>query len=144
MGVHAPPLSMVHLSEGSIEAPAVALSSAPPPLEPIESLDSGDRGGMGAPVSPSLESFGQVVPVGDEVMPSRTLPPIPGAFFAKKLCDFLASLEADELGSGKTIGCLLKEREIRRKTKKVGSCKEKPFKSKSKKIWASGKAHAVA
>jgi hypothetical protein len=44
-------------------------------------------------------------------------------------------LEADDLG--KTIGCLLKEREIRKakKTKKVGSgsLKEKSFKSKSKK-----------
>jgi hypothetical protein len=54
--------------------------------------------------------------------------------FAKKFCDFLAGLKADDPGSGKTIGCLLKERELRkeRATKEVGSgsLKEKTFKSK--------------
>ena len=44
-----------------------------------------------------------------------------GALFARKLCDFLINLEADDPGSGETIGCLLKEREIRNKNKKAGS-----------------------
>ena len=63
----------------------------------------------------------------------------PEALLAKKLCDFLVNLEADDPGSGKTIGCLLKERAIRRKGKKVGSGipKEKSFKSKTKKSGAS-------
>ena len=62
--MHAPPSSMVHLPEGSIEAPVVALSPTPPPLELIEPLDSIHRGGMSTLVSPSPESFGQVVPEG--------------------------------------------------------------------------------
>ena len=77
------------------------------------------------------------------VVASRALPPVPRAFFAKKLCDFLARLEHGDPGSGKTIGCLLKEREIRNESKKVGSCKEKSFKSKTKKTGASGKEPIV-
>ena len=64
-------------------------------------------------------------------MASRALSPVPGALFAKKLCDFLVSLEADDPGSGKTIGCLLKERAIRNKSKNLGSCKEKSFTRKA-------------
>ena len=127
------PLSMVHLQVGSVGTSVEALSSKPPLLEPNKLLDSVDRGVFGVVAVPSPESSGHVIPSGDEVVASRVLPPDPGAFFAKKLCDFLVRLEVDDPGSSKTIGCLLKEREIRNKNTKVGSCKEKSFKSKSKK-----------
>jgi hypothetical protein len=57
---------------------------------------------------------------------------VPGALFAqKKFCYFLTNLEADDPGSGKTIGCLLKERPIRNKSMKMcsGSLKRKSKKS---------------
>ena len=114
--------------------------STPPPLEPSKSLDSVDRDGLSVVVCPSPEFVGQMVTVGDEVVASRASTPIPGALFAKKLCDFLVRLEADDPGFGKTIGCLLKERKIKRKGKKVGSCKEKSTKGKNKKLAASRKA----
>ena len=69
-GMSAPPLAMVQLPQGSIEAPTVALLSAVPLLEPIEPLDFVHREGMGVLVSPSTESFGQLVP--DEVMTFTT------------------------------------------------------------------------
>jgi hypothetical protein len=77
-----------------------------------------------------------------DVVTSGVVAPIPGALFAKKLYDFLINLEADDPGSGKTIGCLLKEWEMTNKNKKVGSDipKEKSFKSKIKKSGAFKKA----
>ena len=98
----------------------------------------------------SAESIGQVVSVGDEVVVSSAmasaLASVPGPLFAKKLCDFLVRLEADDPGSGKTIGCFLKEREMRSKSKKLvsGIRKEKSFKSKIKKSGASRKGSAAA
>jgi hypothetical protein len=101
--------------------------------------------GLDDVVIQSTQSIGKGVSVGDKVVASSALPPIPGALFAKKLCDFLVSLEADDPGSGKTIGCLLKERELRRKSK-VGPdiLNEKLFKSKIKKSGASRKALTAA
>jgi hypothetical protein len=63
---------------------------------------------------------------------------VPQAFFAKKLCDLIASLEAAGLGSGKTIGCLLRANASRGKNKKARSiiAKEKSLRMKSKKIGA--------
>jgi hypothetical protein len=74
------------------------------------------------------------------------LPPVPGALIAKKLYDFLVGLEADDPGSGKTIGCLLKEREMRTKSKKevFGIPKERSTKSKIKKGGASRKAYVAS
>jgi hypothetical protein len=81
----------------------------------------------------------------ENVVASGVVAPITGALFAKKLYDFLVNLEADDPGSGKTIGFLLKEREMRNKSK-VGSgiLKEKSFKSKIKKSGASKKASTTA
>jgi hypothetical protein len=55
-------------------------------------------------------------------------------------------LEADDPGSGKTIGCLLKEREMRNRSKKVavGIPKERSTKSKIKKGVASRKTSAAS
>jgi hypothetical protein len=68
-----------------------------------------------------------------------------GGSLCKEFSDFLVSLEADDPGSGKTIGCLLKERELRRKSK-VGPdiLNEKLFKSKIRKSGASRKAVTAA
>jgi hypothetical protein len=65
---------------------------------------------------------------------------------ARKFCDFLARLEADDPGSGKTIGCLLEERAIRNKCKNVGSSvlEEKSSKRKSKKSGSTRKASTSA
>lgn len=73
--------------------------------------------------------------------------PIHGAYFARKLCDFLASL--DDV-SGKMIGRLLKEKATRDKSKKGGTnprsgiLKEKSNRAKSKRCVPKGKASAVA
>ena len=45
-----------------------------------------------------------MVPMGDEVVASRASTPIPGALFAKKLCDFLIRLEADDLVLARKLG----------------------------------------
>jgi hypothetical protein len=65
---------------------------------------------------------------------------------ARKLYNFIASLEADDPGSGKTIGCLLEERALRNKSKKVGCSilKEKSFKGIKKKSGSARKASATA
>ena len=124
----------------------VALPCTPAPLEPNQLLDFVDRGGLSAEVFHSPECFGQVVPMADKVVASGALESVLGTLFAKKLCDFLVSLEVDDPGSSKTIGCLLKEREIKSKRKKVGSgiLKERSLKSKIKKIGVSRKASAAA
>jgi hypothetical protein len=112
------------------------------PLEPTQPLAFEERGGLDVVVPHPPECTIEVSIV-DEVVVSRALTPVPGALFAKKICDFLTRLEADDPGSGKTIGCLLKEREIRkaRATKvESGSLKEKSFKSKSKKSGSVKKA----
>jgi hypothetical protein len=72
--------------------------------------------------------------VGAEVVASSASAHIPGALFAKKLCDSLISLEVDDSRYGKTIGCLPKERQMRSKSK-LGpvTLEEKSFKSKIKK-----------
>jgi hypothetical protein len=82
----------------------------------------------------SPECLVQVVPVGDEVaassvfdyvggevVASGVLAPVLGALFTKNLCDFLTNLEDDDLESGKTVGCLLKEREMRNKKREGGT-----------------------
>jgi hypothetical protein len=138
------PMSVVHQMVDSPEA-TVPLPHALSPLEPSQTLSSVEREGLDDIVVHSTESIGQVVSVGGNVVVSGVVAPIPGALFAKKLYDFLVNLEADEPSSGKTIGCLLKERERRNKSK-VGSgiLKEKSFKSKIKKSGASKKASTTA
>jgi hypothetical protein len=75
----------------------------------------------------------------DEVVVSDALAHVPRAMFAEKFCDFLTNLEADDLGSGKTIGCLLNERAMRRELaiKKARSSilKENLSRAKAKKEW---------
>ena len=139
----AKPASLVVRPIGTSE---VALPCTPAPLEPNQSLDFVDRGGLGVEVFHSPECFGQVVPMGDEVVACGALESVPGSLFAKNLCDFLVSLGVDDPWSGMTIGCLLKEREIKSKSKKVGSgtLKERSLRSKINKIGVSRKASAAA
>jgi hypothetical protein len=49
----------------------------------------------------------------DDVVAASVLPPAPGAHFISKVYDFLTNLNAANPGSGKMIGCLLKEKAIR-------------------------------
>lgn len=56
--------------------------------------------------SHSPESIGHVVPVGDVVVASRALAYVPEALFAKKICVFLATLDATNPRSSKMIDCL--------------------------------------
>jgi hypothetical protein len=141
----ASPLSMVHQMVDSLDASGVPLPPATPSLEPSRTLAFVEKEGVDVIAVPSKESIGQVVSVDGDVVASTIVAPIPGALFAKKLIDFLVCLEADDPGSGKTIGCLLKEREMRNKSKKVGSgiMKEKSFKSKIKKNGALKKASVI-
>ena len=74
---------------------------------------------------------------------------VPGALIAKEICDFLATLDAANPESGKTVGCLLKEKAI--KDKKSGGASSRPVvlkvkssKCKSKKSGAIEKASTVA
>jgi hypothetical protein len=87
-----------------------------------------ERGGLDI-VVPQLPE----VSVDDEVSMHGALAHVRWALFARKFCDFLPRLEADDPGPGKTIGCLLEEWGIRNKRKNVGSIilKDKSFKSKS-------------
>jgi hypothetical protein len=98
------------------------------------------------PVGDEVAASGVLAPVGGKVVASSVLAPVPGALFAKKLYDFLVNLEADDPGSGKTIGCLLNEREMRNRSKKVsvGIPKERSTKSKIKKGVASRKTSAAS
>jgi hypothetical protein len=143
------PMSVVHQMVDSPEASTASTVPLPPallaPLEPSQTLSSVEREGLDDIVVHSTKSIGQVVSVDGNVVASGVVAPIPGALFAKKFYDFLVNLEADDPGSGKTIGCLLKEREMRNKSK-VGSgiLKEKSFKSKIKKSGASKKASTTA
>lgn len=138
----APSQPMVQPEMGSLGSSEVA--STLPPLEPNQ------RGGLSDDVFLSPKSIGQVIPVGDKAALSSALSSVPGALFAKKFCEFLTNLEASSPGSGKTIGVLLKEKEIRDKGKKMGAnhlsgiLKEKSFKGKSKKSGVTRKAFVAA
>jgi hypothetical protein len=85
---------------------------------------------------------------GNSVFPSGilALSVLSSGILAIRSYDFLINLEADDPGSGKTIGCLLDEREIRNNSKKVGSSvlKEKSFKGKTKKSGSTRKAYVAA
>jgi hypothetical protein len=65
------------------------------------------------------ESIRQVVHVGDVVVTSGILIPMPRTLVAKEICDFLVSWGAANPGSNKTIGCLWKEKASRDKRKEV-------------------------
>lgn len=74
---------------------------------------------------------------------------MPGALTAKEICAFLATLDAVNPGSDKTIGCLLKEKVIR--DNKSGATSSRPVvlkkksnKCRSKKSGAIEKASALA
>jgi hypothetical protein len=111
------------------------------PLDPAQPLASVEQGSLDI-VAPRLPKVSVDV---DVSMPSL-LAPVPGALFARKFCEFLARLEADDPGSGKTIGCLLEEGAIRNKCKNVGSSvlEEKSSKRKSKKSGSTRKASTSA
>jgi hypothetical protein len=65
-------------------------------------------------------SIGHVVSVSDVVHTSGALAPVPGSLVSKEICDFFATLVAANPGSGKTIGCLLKKKANKDKSKKGG------------------------
>jgi hypothetical protein len=90
------PLSMVHQTADSLETAAVPLSPAPPLSEPSQTLTLVEQEGLDDVAIHSTQPIRKVVSVGDEVVASSALPSIPGALFAKKLCDFLVSLEAED------------------------------------------------
>jgi hypothetical protein len=137
---------MVQLKVDLLEASVRPLVSTPSPPEPTPSLAFLERGGLDVVVPCSPESTRREVSPDKEVIMSNALAQVPSALFARKLCNYLINLEADDPGSGKTIGCLLDERAIRNKSKKVGSSilKEKSFKSKSKKSGSLRKAYVAA
>jgi hypothetical protein len=139
-------MSMVQLKVDFPEASAMPLTPTPSPSEPTLPLAFVERGGLDVVVPRSPESTRQEVSLDEEVVVSGALAQVPGAIFARKLYDFLINLEADDPGSGKMIGCLLDEREIRNNSKKVGSSvlKEKSFKGKTKKSGSTRKAYVAA
>jgi hypothetical protein len=133
------------VSPQSLEQPTseVVLVPLPPPVEPCRASASLPLGVVERGVSDA------VVPTSDVVVASKASTPVPGALLAKEICDFLVALEAADPGSGKTIGCLLKEKAIRDKKRGGASSrpiilKEKSDKCRSKKSDAIRKASAVA
>lgn len=74
---------------------------------------------MGTAVFHSPKLFNQVVHVGDEVVASGALAPICDAIFARKFQELIARLEVANPGSRKTVGCLLKEKDIVDKRKRL-------------------------
>ncbi|XBI96188.1 hypothetical protein VPH35_032508 [Triticum aestivum] len=146
-GESTPPLSVEQLKVDPLESSVVALPPLPP-LEPSQMLDS-EKGDSDVAMSCSSVSIGQVVPVGDMVVAPRALARVPGALIAKEICHFLATLDAANPGSGKTIGCLLKEKAIRDKKSGGASSrpvvlKEKSNKCRTKKSGAIEKASVIA
>lgn len=63
-------------------------------------------------------SINQVVHVVDDVLETNVLPPVSGALFISKVCDFLATLDGGILRSNKMIDCLLDEKVNRDKCTK--------------------------
>jgi hypothetical protein len=89
------------------------------------------------------KSIGHVVPVGDVVATSLAAARVPGSLVAKEICDFFATLAAANPRSSKTIGCLLKEKVNKDKSKKGGTMKNSN-KCRRKKSGAMEKVYAVA
>lgn len=79
----------------------------------------------------------------------QVLPAVPRVQFISKVCNFLTSLEVANPESGKTKGCLLKEKAIKDRSKNGGTnhrpaiLKEKSSMSKSMKGGTKGKVFAV-
>jgi hypothetical protein len=125
----------MHLKVDSAEASVMASLLTQTPLEPTQPLAFMERGGLDAIIPHSTESTREEVSVVDEIVVSSALKHVPGALLGIKFCDFLASLEADDPRYGKTIVCLLKERETRKEMAGSSSLQEKSFKNKRKKEW---------
>jgi hypothetical protein len=130
------PLSDEKPKVDSLEISDVALSS--------HALDFEESGDVVLP-----KFIGHVVPVGDVVDTSTAVARVPGSLVAKEICDVLATLAAAIPGSSKTIGCLLKEKAIRDKSKKGGAIPRlvtmvKSNKCRRKKSGAIEKVYAVA
>ena len=117
-GESTPPLSVEQLKVDPLEISVVAIPPLPP-LEPNQMLDFEEKGHSYVAMSCSSESIGHVVPVGDVVVAPKAMARVPGALIAKEICDFLATLDAANPGSGKTVGCPLKEKAMRDKSKRV-------------------------
>jgi hypothetical protein len=114
------PVPMVHLKVDSPMATAVPLTPTRTPLEGAQLLAFEEHEDVD--IIPHLPEFTwQKFPMGNEVVVSGALVQVPRTIFARKLYDFIASLEVDDPGSGNTICCLLEERALRNKSKKMGS-----------------------
>jgi hypothetical protein len=81
----ASPMSTVNQMVDSPEALAAPLPRTPPPLGPSQMLAFVEREGLDDTVAHSIESIGQVVSVGGDVVTSSVVAPILGALFAKNL-----------------------------------------------------------
>jgi hypothetical protein len=102
--VLAPVLQIMPELQELCEEPTSPMSVVHPKVDSFETLTS--------PLKPSQ-------PLAFMKMGGLDVASVPQAFFAKKLCDLIASLEAASLGSGKTIGCLLRANASRGKKKKA-------------------------
>ena len=136
-----------HIQGGSLVHSVVALAPAPTTPDPSQASLYEEKSCRDSSVMHSPKPIGLMVPVGEDIVVAGVVVPNPGALFAAKLCDFLAELDADK--SGKTIGCLLKEKALRDKCKKgginprPGILKEKSSRTKSKKDGAKGNSQVV-
>ena len=107
------PSSMVLSKVDSLGAMTVASTPSPPPLEPacVES------GGPGTSGRCSLEPFGGVVPMADEIVVAGVLVPNPGVLLATKICEFLANLDSEN--SGKRLDASWRKKLRGRSTRRV-------------------------
>jgi hypothetical protein len=99
--------SSEHLKVDSLVPATMALeSNSPLKSSPVTAFEEGD-----APVIDALqphESIVQVVHAGGDVAVAGVPEPNLGVMFAIKFCEFLTKLDPDK--SGKTIGCLMREK----------------------------------
>lgn len=141
------PLLGEHLQGGSLVPSVMALAPAPTTPDPSQASLYEEKSYRDSSVMHSPKPSGLMVPVGEDIVVAGVVVPNPGALFAAKLCDFLAELDADK--SGKTIGCLFKEKALRDKCKKgginpqPGILKEKSSRTKSKKDGAKENSQVV-
>jgi hypothetical protein len=122
-------MSMVRLKVDLPQASEMPLAPAPSLPEPAFV----ERGGLDVVAPRSPKPTRREVSLDEEVGLSGVLAQVPGALFARKLCDFLINLEADDPRSARRL--VASWMAIRDRRKKAGSSilKEKSFKSKSKK-----------
>jgi hypothetical protein len=93
------PMSMVRLKVDLPHASEMPLAPAPSLPEPAFV----ERGGLDVVAPHSPKPTRREVSLDEEVGLSSVLAQVPGALFARKLCDFLINLEADDPGSARRL-----------------------------------------